>query len=76
MYLYLCPKAKDAFASRIMADEFDTEFITLPNGKRFTVDETPHVHHNVNIIGLMALSYFGLSLLDGDFELPMLPEYF
>jgi len=76
MFFYLCPKAKEIFETRIEMDEFQTEFIKLPDGKRFTVDETPHIHHNVNIIGLMALNYFGFSLIDGEFEFERLPEYF
>lgn len=49
--------------------------MSLIDGKKFTVDETPLVNHNINIIGLMALNYLGFLIKNGDFELELLPEY-
>lgn len=82
MFLYLCPKAKENLQHIIKVDEFDTECVNI-SGKNFSIDETPHVYsncinsvNNVNIIGLMALNYFGLTLIDGDFGFERLPEHF
>jgi len=55
MYFYLCPKAKEFLNDIIRKDEFDTEYIVLPDSKKFTVDDTPHVHENVNIIDYLFL---------------------
>jgi hypothetical protein len=75
MYLYLCPKAKENLSHIIQIDELDSEYINI-EGKKFSIDETPHIHHNVNIIGLMALNYLGFTMIDGVFELERLPGYF
>lgn len=76
MYLYLCPKAKEFLSTVIKKDEFDIEYIVLPNSKKFLVDETPHIHHNVNIIGLMAINYFGFYISNDQFAFENLPEHF
>ena len=76
MYLYLCTKSKDILKHIINSDEFGTEYISLPNGKKFTVDETPLVHENVNIIGLMAMDYLGFSILNGEFIFENIPDHF
>ena len=65
--LYLCQKARDNIGHLIKVDEFDTEYIKVFDTKNFTIDETPHIHHNVNIIGLMALNYLGFIIADGEF---------
>ena len=78
MYLYLCPKAKLALGHIIMEDECQTQFIVV-NGKKFLVDDTPLVHKNVNIIGLMAIEVFSLhisNIYPEGYEFENLPEYF
>jgi len=75
MFLYLCPKALEELSFVIKEDELGIKYINV-NGKKFTVDETPHSHRNVNIIGLMALNNFGLYLKDLEFEFENLPEHF
>lgn len=67
MNLYLCKKIKDQLSSRIKVDEFETEYISVENHKNFTVDDTPHIHHNVNIIGLMMLNYLGFFIENDEF---------
>ena len=74
-HIYLCKKAKDEIESIINEDELQNEYILL-NGKKLAIHETPYVHQNVNIIGLLALSYFGFYLKGNSFELEDLPEYF
>lgn len=73
--MYLCPKAKDNLKHIIKNDELDVDYIEVL-GKKMTIDKTPHVHENVNIIGLMALSRFGFSLMGEEFSFESLPEYF
>ena len=70
--LYLCQKARDNIGHLIKVDEFDTEYIKVFDTKNFTIDETPHIHHNVNIIGLMALNYLGFIIADGEFAFNVL----
>lgn len=76
MNLYLCPKTRENIEHLIKTDEFDTEYITVFGTKNLTVDETPHVHHNVNIIGLIALNYLGFVLADGEFGFYKEFDYF
>lgn len=73
MYFYLCQKAKDNIKNIIKKDEFETEYVTINGNKNFTVDGTSG---NVNIIGLMALNYFGMLIENNEFEFIRMPEYF
>ena len=58
------------------------DIITIePSGKRMLVKASPNNHHyngDTNIMGLLALSFFGLHLIKGNidgFDFDRMPEY-
>src|SRR3990167_7296990 len=73
-YLYICERARKLIKNRIRVDDRETEFLSLDSGKNMVVSSSPSNHSNSNIMGLRALSFFGLFLENDTFGFNNLPE--
>lgn len=71
---YLCDELRQRLSSRIFEDELGVTFIKI-GGKKFFVGSPPSNHDNINILGLKALSIFGLYLEDNGFLFENLPGF-
>ncbi len=74
MFIYINETMRKLIINRIELDAAENEVIVI-NGKTMTLGSSPSNHPDVNIIGLRALSYFGLILDSDDFEFNRLPNY-
>lgn len=75
MFIYINELTRRLIKSRIELDDAENEIITI-NGKVMTLGSSPSNHLDVNIIGLRALSYFGLVLENDEFGFTRLPNHF
>ena len=73
--LYINSLTRRLIGRRILEDIGGNQFINI-NGRPLTVYPSPANHPDTNIIGLMALAYFGLIVQEFQFEFLNLPEYF
>ncbi len=67
-HIYINTITRRLIKERIYEDDAGNQLINLSSGKRFTVYPSPSNHHDVNIIGLMRLAYFGLVVQEDHFE--------
>ena len=72
---YLSSDVIRLLSDRLKEDDLGATFIKI-NNKRFFVGSTPSNHDSINIIGLKALSFFGLCLEEDGFYFTNLPEFF
>lgn len=76
--LYLSEKAREQIEdARILKDrDLGIEYIKLSTTKKkIQIDDHPSNHKNINIMGLMALSRFGLNVDYESFNFKNLPDY-
>jgi len=77
MFLYITELTRSLISERIEVDESENDFINIFGEKKMMVNSSPPLHSDTNVIGLRALSYFGLHLTGNDnFEFDNLPEWF
>lgn len=77
MFLYITEITRALISERIEVDESENDFINIHGEKKMMVNSSPPLHSDTNVIGLRALSFFGLHLTGGDlFEFDNLPDWF
>lgn len=74
-YIYINSITRRLIKNRILDDELGNQFIYI-SGKKLSINPSPTNHSDVNIIGLLGLSHFGLILDKDDFDFLRLPNYF
>lgn len=75
MYIYANKLLTRLISSRITQDESENDVIILGTGKRMTINQSSDLNSDINILGLRALSYFGLRLQDNEVHLDTLVSY-
>ena len=76
-YIYTNLLTRRLIKDRIESDDAGNEFIIIRN-KRLSLDISPTLHEDTNILGLMALKFFMMYFEDNGvgFNFQNLPEYF
>lgn len=74
-YIYLNEITRRMIRELITYDDIGAEIIKI-NGKKMLLEPSPANHPDTNIIGLRALSFFGLYLEDDSFGFTKLPDFF
>ena len=74
MFLYINEITRRLICKRIKLDDSENEIIIV-NGKKMTINDSPSNHKDVNIMGIRALSWFGLYLDKNTFGFTELPDY-
>ena len=75
MFIYINEITRRLISDRIQIDDSENEFIMV-NDKKMSVHDSPSNHPDVNILGIRALSYFGLKMDYEDFDFERLPKYY
>jgi hypothetical protein len=79
MNFYVSELGKVFIKSRINEDELQTEYVIIKNKngntKKVSISPSPNLHSESNIIGLLLLDFFGLTIKNGQFDLEYIPKY-
>lgn len=76
-FIYINSITRRLIRDRIKTDDRGGQYITI-NNKNMTVKASPALHEDTNIIGLLALRYFGLFFEENGvgFNFSNIPEFF